>query len=58
MCQIYSYLLVLSVFMFMYHHTIYLPGPGTIQLDQLVSPPLTSSTAAAAPVCVVTGGAV
>ena len=24
MCQIYSYLLVLSVFMFMYHHTIYL----------------------------------
>ena len=41
----------------MYHHAVYIytQGPEPIQLDPLVSPPLASSTAAAAPVCVVTG---
>ena len=55
MCQIYP-----SQYPpFMYHHAVYIytQGPEPIQLDPLVSPLLASSTAAA-PVCVVTGGAV
>ena len=47
MCQIYP-----SQYPpFMYHHAVYIytQGPEPIQLDPLVSPPLASSTAAAAP---------
>ena len=43
---------VLSYILYRY---LYTQGPGLIPLDPLVSPLLASSTAAAAPVCVVAG---